>query len=179
MRKLFLVGVVAIFALAATTAFAANIRGTHGNDTLTGTPNADRISGHGGNDTIDGLAGDDVLRGGTGNDTINGGDGNDKLKGNKGADTLNGGAGDDRIDGRGDGRTADTITCGDGNDVVKADRNDKVASDCETVKVSGGKGKHHAKGHSKDDTDKSHGSHNPGDDGKPGLGPKDGKGSRS
>ena len=143
MRRLMLLGVVLAFALMATTALAADMRGGKGDDTLNGTRGNDRIAGFGGNDTLNGLAGDDRLRGGKGNDTLNGGDGNDRLKGGKGADQLNGGAGDDFIDARGDGQTADVITCGDGtNDTVRADRNDQVASDCEHVKLGG---RRHAK----------------------------------
>jgi Ca2+-binding RTX toxin-like protein len=159
-RKLTLVGVVAVFAIAATTALAADIRGGRGPDVLNGTPGPDRIAGFAGNDTLNGLAGDDVLRGGKGNDTLNGGDGNDRLKGGKGADHLNGDAGNDLIDGRGDGRTADVITCGAGVDTVRADRSDQVAGDCEVVRVAGGKGKGHAN------------PHNHSEDGKPGKGPK-------
>jgi len=138
MRRLMLLGVVLAFALIATTALAANMRGGPGDDTLNGTPGNDRIAGFGGNDTLNGLAGDDRLRGGKGDDTLNGGDGDDKLKGGKGADHLNGDAGDDLIDARGDGQTADVITCGDGtDDTVRADRSDQVAADCERVKLGG------------------------------------------
>jgi Ca2+-binding RTX toxin-like protein len=171
MGKLTLLGVVAVFAIAATTALAADIRGGKGPDVLNGTPGPDRIAGFAGNDTLNGLAGDDVLRGGKGNDTLNGGDGNDRLKGGKGADQLNGNAGNDLIDGRGDGRTADMITCGDGVDTVKADRSDQVAADCEIVKVAGGRGK----GHNKQATNGTKGKskqHNHSEDGKPGKGPK-------
>jgi hypothetical protein len=31
------------------------------------------------------------------------------------------------------------VSCGDGDDTVRADRNDTVAEDCETVKVAGKK----------------------------------------
>ncbi len=53
--------------------------GGDGDDSLTGTDNADQLSG------------------GKGNDTLNGLGGNDQIWGNDGADTMNGGAGDDYI----------------------------------------------------------------------------------
>jgi Ca2+-binding RTX toxin-like protein len=180
LRKLMLVGVLAVFAVAATTALAANVRGGKGDDVLNGTPGNDRIAGFAGNDMLNGLAGDDRLRGGKGADILNGGDGNDKLKGGKGADRLNGDAGDDVIDGRGDGQTADVITCGAGVDTVKADRNDQVSADCENVKRAG-KGHGKAKGHAKPSprkedsgkTNKGKGDeHNHSEDGKPGKGRK-------
>jgi hypothetical protein len=48
-----------------------------------------------------------------------------------GASTLDVGPGDDKVDVE-DGAT-DTVTCGDGTDQVKADPDDSVAADCETV----------------------------------------------
>jgi len=72
--------------------------GTSGNNTLTGTADADRLYGYGGNDTLNGNDGDDLLRGGNGNDTLNGGDGNDIIIGGNGVDFLYGGAGDDELD---------------------------------------------------------------------------------
>ncbi|MFC7608070.1 M10 family metallopeptidase C-terminal domain-containing protein [Teichococcus aestuarii] len=64
----------------------ANFIGGSGNDTLTGTAQADILQGQGGNDT---------LSGGAGADTLSGGDGNDILTGGRGADALSGGAGGD------------------------------------------------------------------------------------
>lgn len=86
-----------------------------GDDTLTGTDNADFISGDSGNDTINGLGGGDLLLGDDGNDTINGGDGDDRLYGLAGNDTLSGDAGDDLIRG---GAGNDTLNGGDGNDLL-------------------------------------------------------------
>ena len=126
-------------------AWAGVLKGTKGDDTLTGTPDADMLVGLAGNDTLDALAGNDRLLGGRGDDNLLGGDGNDVLVGGKGADKLDGGAGDDKISGLGDGRTADDIVCGDGDDTVLADANDKVAQDCEHVKVRGKKPKTHSK----------------------------------
>ena len=60
------------------------IKGTNGDDTLTGT----HVDGRGGDDTIYGLAGNDDLKGKDGNDTFDGGAGNDKIDGGKGIDTA-------------------------------------------------------------------------------------------
>ncbi|WP_194792814.1 calcium-binding protein [Caenimonas koreensis] len=62
------------------------IDGGPGNDSLTGTANADHIRSFAGNDTISG---------GNGNDWLEAGDGNDRLTGDDGDDTLDGGAGVD------------------------------------------------------------------------------------
>ncbi len=68
---------------------------TTGNDTYTGTVNADLAMGLAGNDTMSGGAGNDALDGGDGNDTLNGDAGDDQLTGGAGTDTLNGGVGND------------------------------------------------------------------------------------
>ena len=60
-----------------------------GNDTLTGSADANRL--HGG-------AGDDILRGEGGDDLLIGGDGNDVLAGGAGRDHIDGGAGFDTAD---------------------------------------------------------------------------------
>ena len=52
----------------------------------------------------------------------------------RGTDTLRGGGGRDTINAKGGGR--DTIDCGSGRDTVTADRNDKVARNCEVVRRS-------------------------------------------
>ena len=69
--------------------------GTDGNDTLTGTKNAEVFNGLEGNDIIYAGAGNDSLKGGDGNDTMYGEDGNDYLVGGKGTDELYGDLGDD------------------------------------------------------------------------------------
>lgn len=51
----------------------AEVRGTGGNDTLTGNNTNDRLLGEAGNDNLNGGAGGDWLHGGAGNDTIDGG----------------------------------------------------------------------------------------------------------
>jgi Ca2+-binding RTX toxin-like protein len=69
--------------------------GGYGDDTITGTANADYIEGNAGNDTVYGGNGNDVIYGGDGNDTLNGENNNDYLYGGNGTDTCNGGAGTD------------------------------------------------------------------------------------
>jgi Ca2+-binding RTX toxin-like protein len=65
------------------------VNGGTGNDTLTGSPNADVIAGGEGNDTIVGLAGVDLMDGGGGDDTITGGPGNEpNQQGGDGDDTF-------------------------------------------------------------------------------------------
>lgn len=71
--------------------------GDGGNNTLTGSINADRLYGYAGDDTLFGGDGNDLLRGGEGNDTLNGEAGNDLLIAGSGDDTLNGGSGDDLL----------------------------------------------------------------------------------
>ncbi|GCE96841.1 hypothetical protein NIES46_49150 [Arthrospira platensis NIES-46] len=90
------------------------IRGTAGNDTLTGTRDADLLLGLDGHDTIKGLGGDDTLMGGFGNDYLDGGPGNDSLVGGGGRDTLIGGAGNDTLNG---GAGQDILTGGPGADI--------------------------------------------------------------
>jgi len=108
------------------------ILGEAGHDTLDGGAGNDDINGGAGNDVLTGGAGNDVLTGGAGRDVIDGGAGNDTISGGPGNDRINGGAGNDRINARGGGR--DTINCGPGRDRVTADRNDKVARNCEVVR---------------------------------------------
>lgn len=67
---------------------ACTIKGTPGDDVLTGTSRPEVICGFGGNDRISGRGGDDVIFGGLGNDRIAGGRGSDVLHGNRGRDLL-------------------------------------------------------------------------------------------
>ena len=96
--------------------------GTSGDDSHQGTSGDDRFSGQAGNDDERGGAGDDDLEGGSGADHLNGG---------RGKDDINGGAGNDVITSR-DGQR-DVVTCGRGTDRVRADREDRVSSTCESV----------------------------------------------
>ncbi|HYU59037.1 MAG TPA: hypothetical protein VEO00_13460 [Actinomycetota bacterium] len=80
--------IVAVVALLAGQALAADIIGTNGSDTIQGTP---------GNDNINGLNGHDTIYGNNGGDIILGSYGFDKLIGNDDPDTLYGNAGNDRL----------------------------------------------------------------------------------
>ncbi len=89
-------------------ALGFQIRGTPGDDALSGTAlndpiqafgGSDAVMGRGGNDSIDLGAGDDYADGGDGNDSLLGGDGHDLLEGGAGIDLLTGGLGDDRLGG--------------------------------------------------------------------------------
>ena len=75
-----------------------------GDDSVTGSSDANVIAAGNGADTVRAGAGDDTLSGGSGNDLLSGGDGNDVLVGGTGVDTLAGGAGVDRVD-----YSADTV----------------------------------------------------------------------
>ena len=88
--------------------------GGAGNDTLTGTVEADVIYGLGGDDTL--YAYDPTVTGGSdwGNE-LYGGDGNDTLYGANGSELLDGGAGADLLDG---GAGEDRYYGGDGNDIL-------------------------------------------------------------
>ncbi|MCB1479112.1 MAG: VCBS repeat-containing protein, partial [Rhodobiaceae bacterium] len=115
------------------------IWGGAGNDTYTGSANADTIYGWNGNDTIYGGGGADFLYGESGNDTIQGGAGADTLVGGSGTDTLDysedgtgvsinlatnsasgGNAAGDTISG------FENVTGGSGNDTLTGDANANV-----------------------------------------------------
>jgi Ca2+-binding RTX toxin-like protein len=83
------------------------IKGTEGDDTLTGDGLANTIYGYGGNDYIDGEAGPDLIYGGAGNDTIDGNFGNDTIYGEAGDDVLIDNQGSNYLDG---GEGADRLT---------------------------------------------------------------------
>lgn len=126
------------------------VLGLAGDDRIKGGDGNDRIEGDGecppgtrnpdyckegaeGNDTIDGGEGDDTITGGRGKDRIDGKDGNDYISGGKGNDKLRGGGGNDNIFAR-DG-VRDIINCGPGIDKVRADKQDQISRNCETVKI--------------------------------------------
>jgi Ca2+-binding RTX toxin-like protein len=104
-------------------------RGGSGDDTLTGTDDADGLFGDGGNDTIDGRGGDDYLSG----DLYTSDFGPD---GSRGGDLLTGGGGNDVLDGRDDDAgnftPGDRLDCGDGTDTIVA-RQDDLAIGCESA----------------------------------------------
>lgn len=62
--------------------------GRWGDDSLSGTHNADILKGGRGDDILVGNGGDDLLKGARGKDTLYGGAGNDTLKGGYGADRF-------------------------------------------------------------------------------------------
>jgi Big-like domain-containing protein/hemolysin type calcium-binding protein len=129
-------------------------------DRLSGGRGADDMFGGGGNDSANGSSGADEGNGGSGNDRASLGSGNDRFRGGAGRDSLGGGSGRDRLFGQngndrldadggsrnllsgGAGRdrllavngNRDTIRCGGGRDSVRADANDRVARDCESVR---------------------------------------------
>ena len=82
------------------------IKGTQGNDTITGTVNNDLIFGLGGDDVITGGNQADCLVGGDGSDNLSGGNQGDVLLGGNGNDALNGGNQTDTCDGGADTDTA-------------------------------------------------------------------------
>ena len=97
------------------------ITGNNGNDTLLGGADADVISGNNGNDVIDGNDGDDTLLGDAGDDSVSGSFGNDMLVGYVGNDTLDGSFGDDLLNGMsGD----DSLLGSFGNDRIAAGSGD-------------------------------------------------------
>ncbi|MCC3507460.1 MULTISPECIES: DUF1254 domain-containing protein [unclassified Microcoleus] len=89
------------------------VNGLGGNDTIQGSPMADRIFGNRGADRLFGQDGADTIRGGAGSDELAGGPGNDLLIGDRGNDWLRGGLGDDELQG---GLGADVLIGGSGRD---------------------------------------------------------------
>jgi Ca2+-binding RTX toxin-like protein len=124
--------------LASGVAWAVNTVGGPGDDTLTGTNEADNLLGMGGDDTIFGLRGRDNLLGNSGDDTViggkqpatplgggpknlDGGSGNDFVGGGNGTDNVIGGDGIDYV---ADGdfvkdTSVDNVSAGAGNDGVQ------------------------------------------------------------
>lgn len=84
-----------------------------GNDSITGSPQADKLKGYNGSDRLSGQAGSDFLSGEAGNDTLLGNAGNDTLLGGAGRDLLLGDTGNDQLNG---GRERDILTGGAGRD---------------------------------------------------------------
>jgi Ca2+-binding RTX toxin-like protein len=111
------------------------ILGGVGDDSITGSGNAETLNGGGGNDTLNGAGGADLLIGGTGSDTASyaggaggtitldltandpGGDNvqTENVIGGTGVDTITGDAGPNRLDG---GPGGDTVNGGGGADVL-------------------------------------------------------------
>ena len=112
---------------------APTIKGTPGDDVITGTAHKDTINTYAGNDVVFGGGGGDLIctKGGAdraygqdGNDTViagtgpdfaNGGKGDDILKGKAGRDRLKGKSGNDFLNG---GRNRDRCKGGSGRDIL-------------------------------------------------------------
>lgn len=133
------------------------IRGRRGNDRIFGYGCADTIHAGAGDDWvtggpyqedegdyIDGGPGNDVLDGGRApqseyslrDDLLLGRAGTDVLRGGPGRDVLSGGKGNDTIRAR-DGEP-DRIDCGPGRDIALVDKLDRVAANCETLRLRAG-----------------------------------------
>ena len=87
--------------LAAFTSLPTLIDAGDGDDSATGSPQADLIEGGEGNDRLNGEAGIDTLRGGAGDDRLDGDGGNDQMFGGDGSDLFvwDPGDGSDLIEG--------------------------------------------------------------------------------
>ncbi len=123
------------------------IKGTNGNDVLTGTPGKDLIYGFGGNDVIRGRGGDDLICAGPGDDVVRGGGGNDVVFAGSGKDTVYGGGGHDRLAGDAGndrlygGGGNDTLLGGAGRDSLYGQRgNDTLRGHGGKDTLRGGKG---------------------------------------
>jgi Ca2+-binding RTX toxin-like protein len=137
------VSVEHIYTFVAATLIAGNdpvrfevIQGDGAPTRLVGSPGDDRLRSYDLGDTIEGGAGKDTIEAGNGDDTINPGPGEDTVNAEAGPGSCNflvcrGAFGNDTIDAR-DGER-DSIDCGIGEDRVKADAQDVVAANCETV----------------------------------------------
>ncbi|MEO1601608.1 MAG: G8 domain-containing protein [Pseudomonadota bacterium] len=100
------------------------IRGTDGDETLSGGQANDALYGSNGDDLLRGNNGDDAAYGGKGDDNLQGGSGNDTLEGGEGTDYLAGSYGDDLVSG---GAGPDEVYGDYGIDVLYGDAgNDKV-----------------------------------------------------
>ena len=101
------------------------IRGAEGNDSIQGGNSFDDINGNQGNDTINGGDGDDWVVGGKDNDLLFGENGADIVYGNMGDDTCSGGDGADWVRG---GQGSDSVSGGTGNDWIWGDRGNDTIS---------------------------------------------------
>ena len=130
------------------------IRGLGGKDRISGGPATDPLYGGPGDDVIRGgpylVDSGDVIDGGPGNDILHGGraegsnhgaddvlfglSGADVLSGGPGRDVPSGGSGPDTIHAR-DGERSNVANCGRGRDVSLVDKFDRVARDCESVRL--------------------------------------------
>ncbi len=124
---------------------ASVIRGTAGDDTLTGGTGDQTIYGEAGDDLLNAGDGKDVLYGGLGDDELNGEAGDDLLFGDAGDDLLSGGDGGDTMFGGGDADTLyggagmDSLLGGDGADTLYGgDAPDSIAGSAGSDTLYGG-----------------------------------------
>jgi RTX calcium-binding nonapeptide repeat (4 copies) len=131
MRKtvLLLASITLTVLLASGLALAANIKGSEGNNVLTGTPSRDTINPFAGDDVVYALGGGDDVRHSYGKDYIFGGSGDDTLRGGFDSDIIWGGPGRDLID----CAYLESRDKGEAYDIAHADWNDVVV-DCEEVR---------------------------------------------
>jgi hypothetical protein len=122
---------------------ADRIVGTAARDVIFPGAGDDRVSTGRGDDRIDTTYGRDFVDAGPSNDIVYthgnddvllGGAGTDFLFPGNGEDVVSGGSGRDWIEVSGDGRV-DRVRCGPGKDAVHADQADRIARDCETVRL--------------------------------------------
>jgi Ca2+-binding RTX toxin-like protein len=112
---------------------ATSVSGGAGHDRITlGSAVDITARGDSGNDRVYGLVGRDRIMGGSGHDKLYGERSNDRIDGGSGRDGINAGRGDDVVRVR-DGQV-DRVKCSSGRDVVVADREDRIARDCERVR---------------------------------------------
>ncbi len=106
---------------------ADTLRGTSGDDVLSGGFGPDVLGGLGGADTLQGGQGDDTLFGGADRDIVAGGFGDDLAFGGAGNDRLDGAYGNDRLWGEAGNDTLiggpgfDRLWGGDGDDLLRGD----------------------------------------------------------
>jgi len=126
------------------------IRGTQGNDSISGSSSDDVIYGLDGDDYLYGYEGNNTLDGGVGNDVIYGGSGNDNLLGGEGYDVLYGADGDDILDG---GTGNDTLSGGSDQDRLYGDVGDDILyGEAGEDFLDGGSGNDYLEGGIGDDT---------------------------
>ena len=133
-----------------------DVRGSGGEDTITGGDSADRLFGDDQADRLLGRGGDDHIEGGNDNDLLLGGSGNDEMLGGSGNDTLNGGTDNDTLFGENNndilvgqdgadymdgGSGNDTMDGGSGNDTLEGgDDNDVLRGRDGEDELAGGDG---------------------------------------
>lgn len=111
------------------------VRGDEDDDEVSGGKGSDRLKGDDGDDRVSGNKGRDTLGGGPGDDVLSGGGGSDRIRDADGRNKIKGGNGSDTIDVIGGGRQI--VSCGKGRDTVRADGEDRIKRDCETLAAPG------------------------------------------